>query len=69
MTTLLGSWGQCEGREGHDRTERWRLQPRSMEHTLVQRSLKDDSFRQRLLDDPKGTVEQEQGAGCQRASR
>jgi hypothetical protein len=32
-----------------------------MERTLVQRSLQDDSFRQRLLDDPKGTVEQELG--------
>ena len=30
-----------------------------MERTLVQRSLEDDSFRQRLLDDPKATVEQE----------
>jgi Nitrile hydratase, alpha chain len=33
------------------------------ERTLVQRSLQDDSFRQRLLDDPKGTVEQELGSG------
>jgi hypothetical protein len=32
-----------------------------IERTLVQRSLQDDSFRQRLLDDPKGTVEQELG--------
>jgi hypothetical protein len=30
-----------------------------MERTLVQRSLEDEDFRQRLLDDPKGTVEQE----------
>jgi hypothetical protein len=30
-----------------------------IERTLVQRSLEDDSFRQRLLDDPKATVEQE----------
>jgi hypothetical protein len=30
-----------------------------MERTLVQRSIEDDSFRQRLLDDPKATVEQE----------
>ena len=29
---------------------------------LVQRSLEDDSFRQRLLDDPKGTIEQEVGS-------
>jgi Nitrile hydratase, alpha chain len=33
-----------------------------VERTLVQRSLEDDSFRQRLLDDPKAAVEQEMGA-------
>ena len=32
-----------------------------MERTLVQRSLQDEEFRQRLLEDPKGTVEQELG--------
>jgi Nitrile hydratase, alpha chain len=32
------------------------------ERTLVQRSLEDDSFRQRLLDDPKGIIEQELGS-------
>jgi hypothetical protein len=32
-----------------------------MERRLVQRSLEDESFRQRLLDDPKGTMEQELG--------
>jgi hypothetical protein len=31
------------------------------ERTLVRRSLEDDSFRRRLLDDPKGTVERELG--------
>jgi Nitrile hydratase, alpha chain len=30
-----------------------------MERMIVQRSREDDSFRQRLLDDPKGTVDQE----------
>jgi hypothetical protein len=39
------------------------------ERRLVQRSLEDESFRQRLLDDPKGTMEQELGAGCLRALR
>ena len=34
-----------------------------IERTLVQRSLEDESFRQRLLDDPKGTIEQELGSG------
>jgi hypothetical protein len=33
-----------------------------VERTLVQRSLQDEDFRQRLLDDPKGTVEQEFGS-------
>ena len=31
------------------------------ERTLVQRSMEDEEFRQRLLDDPKGTLEQEGG--------
>ena len=39
------------------------------ERSLIQRSLEDEAFRQRLLDDPKGTVEQELGAGCLRALR
>jgi hypothetical protein len=30
-----------------------------MERRLIQRSLQDEDFRQRLLDDPKGSVEQE----------
>ena len=30
-----------------------------VERTLVQRSMEDEDFRQRLLDDPKGAVEQE----------
>ena len=33
-----------------------------VERTLVQRSMEDDDFRQRLLDDPKGAVEQELGS-------
>ena len=32
-----------------------------MERRLVQRSLEDEDFRQRLLDAPKGTLEQELG--------
>jgi hypothetical protein len=32
-----------------------------MERRLVQRSLEDEDFRQRLLDDPKAAVEQELG--------
>ena len=32
-----------------------------MERKLVQRSLEDESFRQRLLEDPKGVVEEELG--------
>jgi len=30
-----------------------------LERKLIQRSLEDEDFRQRLLDDPKGTAEQE----------
>ena len=33
-----------------------------VERTLVQRSMGDEDFRQRLLDDPKGAVEQELGS-------
>src|SRR5215213_3047672 len=33
-----------------------------MERRLVQRSLEDEAFRQRLLEDPKAAVEQELGA-------
>jgi hypothetical protein len=32
-----------------------------MERRLIQRSLEDEDFRQRLLDNPKGSVEQELG--------
>jgi hypothetical protein len=32
-----------------------------VERSVVQRSLEDEEFRQRLLDDPKGTIEQELG--------
>ena len=32
-----------------------------MERKLLQRSMEDEDFRRRLLDDPKGTVEQELG--------
>jgi hypothetical protein len=33
-----------------------------VERTLVQRSMEDEDFRQKLLDDPKGAVEQELGS-------
>lgn len=33
-----------------------------MERSIVQRSLEDEEFRQRLLDDPKRTLEQELGS-------
>ena len=32
-----------------------------MERRLIEKSLEDDDFRQRLIEDPKGTVEQELG--------
>jgi hypothetical protein len=34
---------------------------KGMERRIVQRSLEDDAFRQRLLEDPKGAVEEELG--------
>jgi Nitrile hydratase, alpha chain len=33
-----------------------------MERRLIERSLEDEEFRQRLLDDPKGAIEQELGS-------
>ena len=33
-----------------------------MERRIVQRSIEDDAFRQRLIEDPKGAVEQELGS-------
>ena len=33
-----------------------------MERRIIQRSLQDESFRQRLIEDPKAAVEQELGA-------
>jgi Nitrile hydratase, alpha chain len=33
-----------------------------MERRLIDRSLEDEEFRQRLLDDPKGAIEQELGS-------
>jgi hypothetical protein len=39
--------------EGSGRTE--------VEHRIVQRSIEDEAFRQRLVEDPKGAVEEELG--------
>jgi hypothetical protein len=47
-----GEWIMTEA-TGGDRAE--------MERRLIQRSLEDEAFRQSLLDDPKGTMEQELG--------
>jgi Nitrile hydratase, alpha chain len=33
-----------------------------MERRLIEKSIEDESFRQRLIEDPKGAVEQELGA-------
>ena len=33
-----------------------------MERRIIQRSIEDDAFRQRLIEDPKGALEQELGA-------
>ncbi len=34
-----------------------------VERRMINRSMEDEEFRQRLLDDPKGTIEQELGSG------
>jgi hypothetical protein len=39
-----------------------------VERRLVERSLQDEEFRQRLLDDPKGTLEQELGSALPEGS-
>ena len=39
------------------------------ERRLIQRSIEDEDFRQRLLDDPKGTLEQELGRRLPEAVR
>ena len=37
-----------------------------MERRLIQRSLQDDDFRRRLLEDPEASIERELGVGCPR---
>ena len=34
-----------------------------VERRMINRGMEDEEFRQRLLDDPKGTIEQELGSG------
>jgi hypothetical protein len=52
--TAKGERAMTEASAGGGRAE--------IERTLVQRSLEDEEFRQRLLEDSKGTVEQELGS-------
>ena len=40
-----------------------------MERRMINRSMEDEEFRQRLLDDPKAAVEQELGTQLPRALR
>src|SRR5215218_9338911 len=55
--TQEAGWASTKGEarmsEGSGRAE--------MERRLIERSLQDESFRQRLIEDPKGTVERELG--------
>ena len=53
--TAKGEGSMTEAAGGGGRAE--------VERRLVQRSLQDEEFRQRLLEDPKGTLEQEIGRG------
>ena len=55
VATAKGEGSMTEAAGGGGRAE--------VERRLVQRSLQDEEFRQRLLDDPKGTLEQEIGSG------
>jgi hypothetical protein len=65
MATLLGGRGEragevimTEASGGDGRAE--------MERRIVERSLQDGAFRQRLLDDPRAAVEREPGATAAR---
>jgi hypothetical protein len=51
--TAKGERAMTEASGGGSRAE--------IERRLIQRSMEDDSFRQKLLDDPKGALEQELG--------
>jgi hypothetical protein len=58
----VGRFERNERRRGIDRTERWRRQPRRVGAQADQQEPSGrEEFRQRLLDDPKGTLEQELG--------
>jgi hypothetical protein len=60
-TPLLGGRGHSERGQTMTEASGGGVSRAEVERTLVQRSLQDEEFRQRLLDDPKGTVEQELG--------
>jgi Nitrile hydratase, alpha chain len=62
-TTLLGGRGQSEGERAMSEASAGGGGRTEIERRMIQRSLQDEDFRQRLLDDPRGTLEQELGSG------
>jgi hypothetical protein len=52
--TAKGERAMTEASSGSSRAE--------VERRMINRSMEDEEFRQRLLDDPKGTIEQELGS-------
>ena len=57
------AWGGSDGNErGRTMTEAIGGDRPEVERRLINRSLEDEEFRQRLLDDPKGAIEQELGS-------
>ena len=59
---LLGGWGHSEGREGHEPKQQVGAAAPRWSALLYRGAFRTRSFRQRLLDDPKGTIEQELGS-------
>jgi hypothetical protein len=55
-------WAQSEGRGIMTEASGGGGSRAEMERKLIERSLEDEDFRQRLLDDPKGTIEHDLGS-------
>ena len=60
-TTAQGGSSETKGERGMADAAGGSSRRAELERKLIQRSLEDEDFRQRLLDDPKGTLEQELG--------
>jgi hypothetical protein len=60
-TTAQGGSSETKGERGMADAAGGSIRRAELERKLIQRSLEDEEFRRRLLDDPKGAVEQEIG--------